>query len=550
MLNSLEINNIALIDKLSIEIEEGMTVLTGETGAGKSIIIDSVNLILGARAAKGLIRYGEEKARVQALFNVSDSVSEKLSELGIDVDDNEVVIVRDITSDSKSVCRINGMIVTLATLKDAAALLVNIHGQQDNQSLLNPQYHLSYLDSFAANDEIKEKYQSCYDKYKELEKKLEKLTGNEKERLERVDLLKYQTEEIIEAELFVGEKEELISKINLAENAQMLSQGAGDACELLYDGEEHNAYDLVSRAIGAMSKISDIDEVTKILEKIYDLRYAIEDTVEEVRALTDGIDFSGKQLEDMQDRLDVIKRLEKKYGGSVEAVLEYLDKASEELCELDAGEERFEELKNELEDAEKAREKAAKELTKSRLKAAKELGFAIEESLKELDMPKVKFDVSVADDKFTRMGRDNVEFLICPNVGEELKPLAKFASGGELSRVMLAMKSILADADDADTLIFDEIDTGVSGSAAQKIAKKLKKLSGNKQVICVSHQPQLAVSASQHLLIKKLQKGDRTATTLTKLDREGRILEVARITDGENPGEAALNHAREMLENA
>lgn len=550
MLNSLEINNIALIDKLSIEIEDGMTVLTGETGAGKSIIIDSVNLILGARAAKGLIRYGEEKARVQALFCVSDSVSEKLSELGIEVEDNEVAVVRDITSDSKSVCRINGMIVTLSTLKDAAALLVNIHGQQDNQSLLNQSYHLSYLDSFAANDEIKEKYQSCYDKHREIENKIEKLTGNEKERLERVDLLKYQTDEIIEAALSVGEKEELINKINLAENAQMLSQGAGDACELLYDGEEQNAYDLVSRTIGAMSKISDIDEVSKILDKIYDLRYAIEDIVEEVRALTDGIDFSGKQLEDMQDRLDVIRKMEKKYGGSVEAVLEYLDKASEELCELDAGEERFDGLKNELDLAEKAREKAAKELTKSREKAAKELSIAIEESLKELDMPKVRFNVAVTEDKFSRTGRDNVEFLICPNVGEELKPLAKFASGGELSRVMLAMKSILADADDADTLIFDEIDTGVSGSAAQKIAKKLKKLSCNKQVICVSHQPQLAVSANQHLLIKKLQKGERTATTLTKLDTEGRILEVARITDGENPGEAALNHAKEMLENA
>lgn len=550
MINSLEINNIALIDKLSIEIEDGMTVLTGETGAGKSIIIDSVNLILGARAAKGLIRYGEDKARVQALFNVSDDVSNKLAELGIEVNDNEVAIVRDITADSKSVCRINGMLVTLATLKDVAALLVNIHGQQDNQSLLNQTYHLSYLDSFAANDKIKEKYQSCYDKGKELEKKLEKLTGNEKERLERVDLLKYQTEEIIEAALFVGEKEELISKINLAENAQRLSQGAGDACELLYDSEDANAYDLVSRAISAVSKISDIDEVSQISEKIYDLRYAIEDVVQEVRALTDGIDFSGKQLEDMHDRLDVIKRMEKKYGGSVEAVLEYLDKASEELMEIDAGEERFDELKNDLAAAEKEKEKAALELTKSRQDAAKELAMAIEDSLKELDMPKVKFEVAVTDDNFTRNGADNVEFLICPNVGEELKPLAKFASGGELSRVMLAMKSILADADDADTLIFDEIDTGVSGSAAQKIAKKLKKLSSSKQVICVSHQPQLAVSANQHLLIKKLQKGDRTATTLTKLDTEGRILEIARITDGENPGDAALNHAREMLENA
>lgn len=550
MLNSIEIKNIALIDKLSLDIEQGMTVLTGETGAGKSIIIDSVNLILGARATKGLIRYGEEKARVQALFTVSDIVAEKLSQYGIDVENNEVTVLRDIISDSKSVCRLNGVLVTQGVLKEAATLLINIHGQQDNQSLLNSAYHLDYLDSFAENSELLLKYKQKYDKVNEIKRKIERLTTNEKERIERVDLLKYQTDEIISASLVAGEKEELINKINLAENAQTLSQGSGEACALLYDSEEGNAYEFVSRALSSLSKIDNIDEVSKIIEKIYDIRYAIEDVSEEIRELSDGVDFSQKQLEDMDDRLDVIKKLEKKYGGSVEAVIDYLEKASKELEEIDAGEEETEELRNQLIDAERKLANAADALTESRIKAGVTLSKEIEDALKDLDMPKVRFSVDVKPGKFTSCGADAVEFLICPNVGEELKPLAKFASGGELSRVMLAMKSILADADDADTLIFDEIDTGVSGSAAQKIAKKLKNLSSKKQVICVSHQPQLAVAADEHFLIKKSQHDNRTTTSVTRLDVSGRIDEVARIIDGENPSDAALLHAKEMLKDA
>ncbi len=549
MLTNLEINNIALIDRLSVELEGGMTVLTGETGAGKSIIIDSVNLILGARANKGLIRYGEDKARVQALFEVSDSVSDKLLEMGVDVADNQVAVLRDITADGKSVCRINGMIVTQSILKEAAELLVNIHGQQDNQSLLNPKHHLSYLDSFAHNEKEFGVYLKAYEECKAIRESLDRLNFSERERAEQIDLLKYQTDEIAAAALQVGEDEELSEERNIIENAQELMSAVAEATALLYDGEV-NAYELASRAANVISKLDGIGAAQKCAEKLYDIKYAIEDAVGEVRELSEGADFSPQRLDEVEDRLDLIGKLKRKYGGTIEEILEYLETASAELSELDMSEEDSERLTAEYEKALDKLKEAADALSKTRIKAGERLSAEIEKSLSELDMPKVRFSVDIKSADCTRTGGDSVEFMICPNVGEELKPLAKFASGGELSRVMLAMKSILADADDAETLIFDEIDTGVSGSAAQKIAKKLQKLGRSKQVICVSHQPQLAVSAKTHLLIKKGVSGDRTTTKLTVLDYDSRIAEVARIIDGANPSEAALLHAKAMIDDA
>lgn len=550
MLTSLEINNIALIDRLTIELDGGMTVLTGETGAGKSIIIDSVNLILGARANKGLIRYGEEKARVQALFSVSDSVAKKLSELGIEAEDGFVAILRDITADGRSVCRINGVIVTQAILRDAAELLVNIHGQQDNQSLLNPKYHLSYLDNFAGNSAELTAYKDAYNECRAIKAKLDKLNGNERERAQRIDLLRYQTDEIMAASLSDGEKEELLEERALIRNAESINEAVLEACALMYDGEEANAYDLISRAANTLARLSDVPSAERAAEKVYDIKYAVEDAVEEIRALADGVEFSRERLDEIEDRLDLIGKLERKYGGSIAAVLDYLDKAGTELEELDIGEEQGEKLAGEYEAAVAKLHDMAKKLTATRKKAGEQLAREIEKSLCELDMPKVRFAVNILPSECMASGADTVEFMICPNVGEELKPLAKFASGGELSRVMLAMKSILADADDAKTLIFDEIDTGVSGSAAQKIGRKLKSLADKKQVICVSHQPQIAVMASQHLFIQKTQNGDRTTTGVTALDYDERIAEVARIIDGSNPSGAALAHAKEMIDNA
>lgn len=550
MLNSLEIKNIALIDSLSVELQGGMTVLTGETGAGKSIIIDSVNLILGARANKGLIRYGEDKARVQALFSVSEGVAKRLSELGIDAEEGEVAVLRDITADGRSTCRINGVMAPQSVLRAAAELLVNIHGQQDNQSLLNPKYHLEYLDSYAQNTKERETYKAAYEKWRGLKLRLEKLTSGERERAERIDLLTYQTDELMEAALTVGEKEALIDERTLMQNAERLNSAVSETCGLLYDEEGVNAYDAVSGAAGALSRISGIGGADTAYEKICDIKYAIEDIVHEIRDFADGVEFSQDRLDKIEDRLDTISKMERKYGGSEQAALEYLDAASAELMELGMGDELCDEVQKELDSAFEELKAAANELTKSRSKAGEKLSREIEKALFELDMPKVRFAVDMQQTDYTAKGADAAEFLICPNVGEELKPLARFASGGELSRVMLAMKSILADADDAETLIFDEIDTGVSGSAAQKIARKMAELGKKKQVICVSHQPQLAASAAQHLLIKKTQHSDRTTTGITTLDREGRVREIARIIDGNNPSGAALLHARAMLDDA
>ncbi len=550
MLTKLEIQNVALIDRLEVDLAGGMTVLTGETGAGKSIIIDSVNLILGARANKGIIRYGTDKARVQALFDVSDSVREKLCELGAEVEDNTVTILRDVTADGRNICRINGMVVTQSMLRDVAACLVNIHGQQDNLSLLNPKYHLGYLDSFAENSKESATYKNAYIYCKELKERLLKLTANEQERAERIDLLRYQTEEIQAADLYEGEREELSEERTLIQNEESLTGAVAEATQLLYDADGANAYDLISRAARALERLDEVSSVQSAAEKVYDIKYSLEDALHEIRALLDGVEYSPARLAEIEDRLDLIGKLERKYGGSVAAVNKYYENAIRELSELDGGTELTEKLEKEYAEAEKAMKQAAAKLTKTRITAGEKLSREIERSLAELDMPKVRFAVDIKPKECGKSGADIAEFMICPNVGEELKPLAKFASGGELSRVMLAMKSILADADDTDTLIFDEIDTGVSGSAAQKIAKKLKKLGEKKQVICVSHQPQLAAAADVHLFIEKAETESRTVTNLYRLDRDARVREIARIIDGNNPSEEALNLSRAMMENA
>lgn len=550
MLTSLEINNVALIDRLNIELEPKMTVLTGETGAGKSIIIDSVNLILGARANKGLIRYGEDKARVQAVFTVSGQTAEKLAELGIETEDGICAVLRDVGADGRSICRINGIVVSASTLRSAARLLVNIHGQQDSSSLLDAKFHLGFLDSYAQNTAQREDYAHKYSEYVSLKQRLERLKSDEAGRAERIDLLKYQTEEISAAALSPGEKEELLNERALVQNAEQLTSAVGLCCELLYDGEQTSAYDLVSRTVSEMADIAGLERAQKAAEKLADIKYAIEDATDEIRAMADGVDFSQGRLDEIEDRLSVIERIEKKYGGSEKAALEYLDKASEELFELDMDDDRLAQLEEELAASEKTVRAAAAELTLARKAAGGRLAADIETQLRDLDMPKVRFAVDIAPAKLSALGADSVEFMICPNTGEELKSLAKFASGGELSRVMLAMKTVLTDDDGAQTLIFDEIDTGVSGSAAQKIAQKMRSLAEKKQVICVSHLPQLAAAAQNHLLIKKTERDGRTFTGVTPLDAEGRIAEVARIIDGSNPSVAALEHARVMIENA
>ena len=541
MLTGLDIKNIALIEQLCLEVNDGMTVLTGETGAGKSIIIDAVNLILGARTNKTLVRYGTEKAVVQGLFSVSGEVLKILSDMGIDAED-EVVVRREISADGKSVCRINGDLVPQTVLRDVGAYLINIHGQQDNQALLTPSKHIDFLDSYAKTDLTA--FSELYAKRKELLKQIEKLTQNEQERLSKIDLLKYQVNELLSAELKMGEKEELAESKKIMENAEKIAGAVDGAYNALY--EENSAYDAISAAEVALSKISGIDgKIDEIASKITDMRYVIEDCVHELKGYADGVEYDEATLNDIEERLDTITKLERKYGGSVEAAISYLENANAELLMLENADEAANELSEELAKTEKKMGAEAEKISKQRKTFAKKLQEEIEAALCELSMPKVRFEIMIDAVDFTPNGCDCVEFMISPIVGEPLKPLVQIAAGGELSRVMLAIKSIVTDG--VDTLIFDEIDTGVSGSAAQKIAKKLSKLSKGKQVICVSHQPQLAAAADNHCKIEKIDDGERTVTKITVLSQEERISELARIIDGDNITETAINHAKEML---
>lgn len=546
MLISLDIKNAALIEHLSLDIEEGMTVLTGETGAGKSVIIDSVNMILGARADKTLVRHGEKKAIFQALFTSDDTAI--LEELGIPAEDGQIIITRELSSDGKSICRVNGVISVQNTVREITDKLINIHGQHDSQALLNPSMHIDFLDSYAKNENLLEEYSVLYNEKKSIESELESLRMDEAEKMRKIDLLSYQAEEIENAHLRPGEKVELTDSRKLIQNAEKISSALNGSYEYLYNGE-NSAYDSISTASGLLAKISDIDSSFEdIYNRISDIKYAIDDLAHEIYDKASETEYDEQTLNEIESRLDLINKLEKKYGGSEEAVISYYETITDELSKISDTEAENKRLTMLLEENTKKITAISEKLNKSRKEAGKKLGSEIENELSDLDMPNAKFTVAVTTlPDFSKKGTDLVEFLISPNPGEPQKPLNKIASGGELSRVMLAIKSILADTDNVDTLIFDEIDTGVSGSAAKKIAKKLSALSSKKQVICVSHQPQLAAAADNHFKIKKSQIAERTLTTAEMLDDDARIIEIARIIDGDNITDASLNHAKEMI---
>lgn len=543
MLKELEITNIALIERLNLELDGGMTVLTGETGAGKSIIIDAVNLLLGARTNKTLVRYGTEKARVQGLFDVSDEILKLLENLGIDAEDSSLLLCREITADGKSTCRINGMMTPQSILREVGAHLINIHGQQDNQALLNPSKHIDFLDNYAKTDLTA--YSLLYNERKQILKELEKLSADEQERMQRIDLLEYQVQEIKAAAIHAGEKDELSEQKKIIDNAEKIAMAVGEAYSVLY--EENSAYDAISRAANALGSIEGIDSgIDEIAARINEVKYTIEDSAHDLKTFSDSIEYDENTLNDIEERLDLITKMERKYGGSEERVLEYYEKAVKELALITNADEAADELKAKLAVLESKLVAESEKISANRFDAAKRLQAEIEKSLADLDMPKVHFETAlIKTEEYTAKGAETAEFMICPNVGEQMKPLAEIASGGELSRVMLAVKSILSDG--VDTLIFDEIDTGVSGSAAHKIAQKLSALSNGKQVICVSHQAQLAAAADNHYFIRKSTEGDRTVTHIKRLDSDERIMEIARITDGDNITDTAIKHAKEML---
>lgn len=546
MLEGLTIKNVAVIDKLSVTFDGGLSVLTGETGAGKSIIIDSINMILGDRARKELIRKGTDFAQVEAVFGMNDAVREIFSENDIDCEDDCVIITRKITVDGKSSARINGSAVTLNMLRDISDMLINIHGQHDNQALLTPQKHILFLDSFAKSESVLADYNVIYQKRNEIRKERERLLTNVGERMQRADLLSYQVNEISMANLAVGEEEDLVSQRNLLVNAEKINESVLCAFSCLYDSDEGaSAYDRISEAQSALEGISDVsDTVREAYDAITSAMYAIEDSARQIRDFGEGVEFDEEALAQTEERLDLINRLKRKYGGTVEDVIEYGKKAQDELSEIETSDERADALKGELVRIENELKDVASKLTKVRKESAEVLQAEIENALHELNMEKAKFCVSVTEKDFASDGADAVEFLISTNPGEDLKPLVKIASGGELSRVMLAIKSILAKSDAVDAMIFDEIDTGVSGSAAQKIADKLKTIAKSAQVICITHLPQLASVADAHFLIEKDVDGEMAKTTLINLDKNGRIAELARIVGG---GEAGEEYARKLI---
>ena len=553
MLNQLSVRNVAVIDKLDINLHDGVSVLTGETGAGKSIIIDSINMILGDRANKELVRYGTDKAVVQAVFDAPKSVINILEENDIDVEDETVIITRQVTKEGKSVARINGMVVTLNILREISDRLINIHGQHDNQALLTPIRHITFLDAYADNEEYINRYKDILSKKREIEKKISSLEMDEQEKMQRIDLLEYQVNEIKKASLEKGEEDDLREQRDIYTNAEQITKSVNEAYMNLYEGDEiQSAYDGISIAVNEISQISDLNpQLKSIYDTLNEIMYSLEDTAHEIKEFGETVEFDEQTLNEIEERLDLISRLKRKYGNSIEEILEYLKKAESELNDIKLSDERTNELKEELKNITKELKEKGNVLTQRRKNAAKVLEENIEKSLHELNMEKSKFKVSIENDgTFYDNGMDKVEFLISTNPGEPLKPLVKIASGGELSRVMLAIKSILADSDGVDTMIFDEIDTGVSGKAAMSIAKKLAVIANNKQVICITLLPQLTAMADNHYLIQKNTDGEMASTTLKELDEEGRELELARIIDGGEVTELALSHAKQMLENA
>ena len=547
MLSLLHIENIAVIEQADISFDPGFNVLTGETGAGKSIVIDAISAILGKRAYRDMIRTGTNKASVRAVFTKVPALP-WFGENGVDYDE-ETVIQRDIFMDGKNVCRVNGTLVTVSILQKLGLQLINIHGQHDSATLFDEENHLRFLDAFADNEALLLDYREKFSAVSALRREIDRMTMDEGEKLRRMETLKYQVEEIEKADLKAGEDEELEQRRRLLQNSEKLSQGLEEASESLLGGDDSDgAAALLAQAAYALSRIARYsDDYTAFQERLTDLKYQVQDIADEVRDALEELSYSADELEQIEARLDIIHRLRRKYGTTCQEILEYLENARKELDEIEFADDRVEHLKKQLSVKEKAAWEAAMLLRKDRQEKGNLLSEKILSELRQLDMPRVQFQCRFRETELGADGADLVAFYLSANAGEDLKPLSKVASGGELARIMLSMKNVLAEKDAVDTLIFDEVDTGVSGRAAQRIAEKLRALAQHKQVLCVTHLPQLAALADTHMLIAKSEHDGRTFTTVTPLDREGRKQELARIIGGTNITEITLKSAEEML---
>ena len=547
MLSLLHIENIAVIEQADISFDKGFNVLTGETGAGKSIVIDAISAILGQRAYRDMIRTGTSKASVRAVFTKVPNFP-WFEENGVEYD-GETVIQRDIFLDGKNVCRVNGTLVTVAILHKLGIQLINIHGQHDSASLFDEENHLRFLDAFADNGGLLADYREKFAAVSELRRQIDRMTMDEGEKLRRMETLKYQIAEIEKADLKSGEDEVLEQRRKLLQNSEKLSQGLEEASEALLGGDDSDgAAALLAQAAYALSRIARYsDDYTGFQERLTDLKYQVQDIADEVRDSLDELSYSADELETIEARLDIIHRLRRKYGADCDEILAYLDKARKELDEIEFADDRVEQLRKKLAKQEKQAWDAALALRKNRQEQGAVMAEKILSELSQLDMPRVQFQCRFRETELTSEGADAVAFYLSANAGEDLKPLSKVASGGELARIMLSMKNVLAEKDAVDTLIFDEVDTGVSGRAAQRIAEKLKSLAKHKQVLCVTHLPQLAALADTHMLIAKSEHDGRTYTTVTPLDRKGRAMELARIIGGAHITETTLKSAEEML---
>ncbi len=552
MLSNLQIENIAVIKSASIDFENGFNVMTGETGAGKSIVIDSLNAILGERTSRELIRSGSDSASVCAEFqNIGDNVKNELEKLGIEKD-NTLIVSRKLTPDGKNVCRINGMPATVSMLKALGVQLVNIHGQLDNQSLLSPETHCSFIDKLAGSGRELNVFKELYSLYIKKKNELKSLNTDVNEKNRRLDILNYQIEEIQKADIRPGEKDELTEKLGFLRNAEKVLDLLHTAYAALNgDGEMLGAADIAADAASKLLSAADYSsDFAETANGVNDAAMNLSAYTEELRDKIYSLDYDPNETERAEERLDVIYRLSQKYGDSEEEILAYLENAEKERDALSFSDERAEQLRAETEKAYNEALAAAKKLSEIRIEAGKKFSADVERELAFLDMPSVKFIVNDSVGELYENGIDNIEFLLSANAGEEPKPLSKIASGGELSRIMLAIKCVLSELDDIDTLIFDEIDSGVSGRAALKIAAKMKELSKTHQVICVTHLAQIAAFADEHKLISKEEKDGRTYTCIASLDYDGRKYELARIMGGLTVTQSILNSAEELLSSA
>ncbi len=548
MLSQLFIKNIAVIESASIDFENGFNVFTGETGAGKSILIDSINAVLGGRTSRDLVRTGEEKALVSAVFTgISKEAEALLEELGYDIED-ELLISREISAEGKSVCKVNMRPATAGVLKQLSAVLIDVHGQHDSAVLQNPELHIGYIDSFGNTENELSAYRESYKMLKSVERDIKKISMDDSDKAARIDMLKFQVGEIEAAEIKEGEEEELLALSKRIKSSENIMELISETVNALDGNGEGGALEGLETAIENSARLAEFfPQYEGLSEKFKEMFYEFQEFANDVKDSADELDFDPALQNKTERRLDQIFRLKRKYGGSVEEMFKYYEKAVNELENIEFSEERLAALEKRQKELFGETAKLAEALSKKRHEAAEAFEKAVAGELSYLNMPNVRFSVNFEETEFTESGCDSIEFYIATNAGEPLKPLTKIASGGELSRIMLSIKNVLADKDNVDTLIFDEVDTGISGSAAQKVGQKLKQVSGGRQIICVTHLAQVAAFADNHLLISKSTAGGKTFTSVESLDTEGRIGELARIMGGAMTA-SLKESAKELLE--